>query len=162
MRFEFVQSHREFAWAWLVEYYRARKWGPLRILGGPAMAFLGWRLHVLRPGSWVAALGSFAIGFGIYYACKPLLQVALLLRRRHQLGAQRTAVIVEVTDEGIEIRSGSAKTSLAWDQIQRAGWRPRYFWFELASGSRAIVPERAIDDRAPLSELFRKHGKLSG
>lgn len=160
MRFEFVQSHREYAWAWLVEYYRSGRWGPLRLLGGPAMVYLGWRLHVLRPGEWLAAVGSFTIGFGVYYTLKPFLQILLLLRRRHKMGAQRTPVIVELDDAGLRIRSGGAETSLGWERVSKAGWRPTYLWFELSSGSRAIVPTRAIDDPAPLDALLRAQGKL--
>ena len=57
--------------------------------------------------------------------------------------------------------SRSAETSLGWDQVVRAGWRPRYLWFEIAGGSRAIIPLRAIDDRDSLEQLFRDQGKLS-
>ncbi|MBW2528925.1 MAG: YcxB family protein [Deltaproteobacteria bacterium] len=161
MRFEFVQTHGEYARAWLAEYFRGGRWGPLRLLGGPAMIYLGWRMHVLRPGEWLAAVGSFTIGFGIYYALKPLLQVALLLRKRHKIAAQRTTVVVEVDDEGITIRSGEAETSLGWTEIVRAGWRPTYLWFEFASGARAIVPRRAIEDRDALDALLRDKKKLS-
>ena len=161
MRFEFVQTHGEFARAWLVEYYRSGKWTFVRVLGGPAMAYLGWRLHQLQPGTWMAALGSFGIGFGIYYALKPFLHVALLVRRRHKRGAQTTKVIVEVDGEdGIRVESGSASTTLGWDQIVRAGWRRGYLWFEVTQGSRAIIPMRAIADREALDAVFRDHGKL--
>lgn len=160
MRFEFVQSHREYGWAWLAEYYRSGRWGPLRLIGGPAAVFLGWRMHVLRPGEWLAAVGSFTIGFGIYYALKPLLQLALLLRRRHKIGAQQTQIVVDVDDEGLTIRSGEAETHLGWSEVARAGWRPTYLWFELTSGSRAIVPKRAIANRTGLNELLESKRKL--
>lgn len=162
MRFEFIQTHREFSLAWIGEYYRMGKWGGLRLLGGPAMVYVGWQLRVLRPGHWLAAVGSFAIGYGIYYAVKPLLQVLLLLRRRHKLGGHRTTMVVDVDAEGIVIHSGSAHTTLGWDQIARAGWRSSYLWFELAQSTRAIIPLRSIEDREAIEQLFREQGKWVG
>ena len=159
MRFEFVQSHGEFARAWLGEYYRAPRRGTLRVRGGPALAFFGWRLGTLRPGEWPALLGAFALGYGVYYACKPLLRVALLVRRRHALGGSRTPIVVELDDTTVTIVSGAAETKLGWERISSAGWRASYLWLEVAGATRAIVPLRAIADRGAVEALLRAKGK---
>jgi hypothetical protein len=161
MRFEFVQTHREFAAAWLAEYYRAPRWGTIRVLGGPALAFFGWRLSALRQGDWLGLVGSLILGYGVYYACKPLVRVGLLVRRRHKLGGNRTTIVVEIGDEEVSIVSGRAETRFGWDRIRCAGWRSRYLWLEVG-GARAIVPARAIADRAAVEEIFRAKGKWVG
>ena len=161
MRFEFTLSHGEFAKAWLAEYYLATKWGPLRLLGGPFLGLLGWQLRTLRPRTYLAAFGAFTIGYGIYYALKPLLQVGLLVRRRHKLGAQRTTTVVHVDDDGIRITCGSASSSIGWDRVARAGKRPGYVWFEISETTRGTIPLAAIDDLPALEGLFRDQDKWS-
>ncbi|MBI4701544.1 MAG: hypothetical protein HY744_10350 [Deltaproteobacteria bacterium] len=160
MRFEFCQSHGEFAYAWLVEYYRASRWGALRLLGGPALAYVGWRLHVVHRGQWPALLGALALGYGIYYALKPLLRVLLIVRQRRRLRVSEHPMVVEMTDAGIAMRAGSAESRLGWDRVAAAGRRSGYFWLELAGGARVVIPLRAIADRAALERLLREQGKL--
>jgi hypothetical protein len=159
MRLEFVQTHGEFAAAWLGEYYRAPRRGTLRVLGGPALGFFGWRLGTLRPGEWPALVGAVALGLGVYTMLKPLLEVALLVRKRHALGGNRVTIVVDLADDAITVASGPAETKLGWDRISCAGQRSSYLWFEVAGATRAIIPLRAIADREAVVALFRAKGK---
>lgn len=161
MRFEFVENHGEFALAWLSEYYGSRRWGAVRVLAGPGLALLGYQLGALRPGEWIALIGTLIFGYGVYYACRPLLQVTLLVRKRAKLGASRRTTVMVIDDGGVRIHSGKAEMKLGWEKISAAGWRPRYFWVELNGGARAVIPTRAIsnDDRGALEQLFRERDK---
>ncbi len=159
MRFEFILTDREFVRAWLAEYYLGSKRAVLRIFGGPALALFGWRLHVLYRGSPLAIVGVLGIGYGIYFALKPLLQVALELRKRRRLGAGSIATVVELDDDGIHIQSGAATADFAWERIARAGQRLDYLWFETHQGTKGTIPLRAVSDQQALEQRFREQGK---
>lgn len=160
LRYEFVHTHGEFALAWLGEHYQAPKWGPVRVLGGPLLAFLGFKLNRLRPGEWVAVVGTLMLGIGLYYTLRPALRLALLVRRRHRLGALRTTTRVELSADRIMLAAGPLEQRIDWERVTAAGWRRRYFWFELDGTTRALIPTRVIPDRQPLEALFRAQGRL--
>lgn len=152
----FTLTHGELARAWLFEYYRRGLWGVLRLLGGPALVVVGWTLRQSGDGL-VAAFGAFAVGYGVYYAVKPLLHVAFQVRRRVRVRADLVETTVRFGDDGIDVEHGASRTHIGWVDVGGAGRSATYLWFELPGGNRAPLPLRAVDDVEAVIARFREH-----
>lgn len=163
MTFEFQLSDREFARAWIAEYFRRSGIGRLRVIAGPAMVFIGWRMYAGAHEGVGRGIAIAAILFGLWHVARPWVLAWMLVRRRRRSGAAGRAMRVTV-DPGLGITvgdGGGRETRFGWDQVTRAGRGSDYVWFELARGVRGTIPSRAIPDEAALVEVFRSRSKWS-
>ena len=150
----FTVGEREFARAWLFEYFRRPGWRVVRVALGPAVIALG--VSMLRAGtsSW---LGGAIVVFGLYYALKPLLGVWQAVRQRRALGIAEMEIELVIGRKGVRIDDGKARTQFSWEDIRGAGRGRGYFWYALNGGARATIPDRAVEAPAELEAIFREH-----
>ncbi len=151
--YRFQLSDREFASAWLREYYRRPGLRSLRVLGGPALAAAG-AIMLRSATAFSRAMAIVAMIFGLWLAVKPLLMAwATTARRRRQRLSDMT-IEVRFDRSGMCVDDGRSTTELAWDRLRAAGESADYVWLELKSGARATIPRRAIDDLDALRDLL--------
>ena len=154
--YRFTLTDRDFARAWLTEYYRRPGWRLLRFGAGPAIVALGWSM-TSGPTALTRGMGWVAIAFGVYYALKPLLGCWMMVRRRRASGRSELSLEVQIGSRGVRIDDGKVRTQLGWDQVSSAGRGRDYFWYELRGGARATIPLGAVDDAAELEATLREH-----
>lgn len=152
--YRFKLSDREFASAWVREYYRrpgARAW---RVLSGPGMFVLGAVAAARAGEAFTRAIAIVAVLLGIWLIAKPFLMAWAMTSRRRR--ANRAAVEIEVRfdRDGMRVTDGGAKTALPWEKLSAAGLSDDYVWIELSTGTRATIPRRAIDDLDGLRALL--------
>ena len=73
---------------WLADYYGKPGWGVVRLLGGPVLVATGVGLRVVARGGLAEGLGALLIGYGAYYALRPLVRVWLAARQRRARGGR--------------------------------------------------------------------------
>lgn len=158
--YRFELSDREFASAWLREYYRRARFKVLLALSGPALIVLG--AVMLRSAEvFSRTMGFVIVLFGVWRVIKPfVLAWAMTSRRRKQKRAG--PLEVRFDRQGMHVDDGARTTDLAWDRLTAAGESRDYVWLELANGTRAMIPRRAIDDLDALRELLSKRLEWRG
>lgn len=154
--YRFKLSDREFASAWLREYYRRPGLRGLRVLAGPALVGLG---VVMRgsPESFTRFMGLAGIALGIWLVVKPLLMVWAFTSQRRRRGRSEVELQVRFDAAGMRVSDGAGSQDVPWSQIAGVGVADRYVWLELRSGRRATIPRRAIDDLDALRGLLAEH-----
>ncbi|MGE0785071.1 MAG: hypothetical protein AB7S26_05230 [Sandaracinaceae bacterium] len=152
----YTVSDREFAEAWLREYFRRRGLGVIRVALGPCLMVLGASM-VRGEDLFSRAMGIAALLLGAWYAFKPFLGAYLMARQRRRDGRGSVEFEVTLSAKGIRIDDGRVRTEIAWDDVPRAGAADRYAWFELSRGARATIPWRAVEDRDALRAIFERH-----
>jgi hypothetical protein len=150
-------SAREFIESSLVRYYLAPRTGCLRMLAGPAAVGLGLLLREQARGGLVEGLGALCIGYGLFYALRPLFSVWLASRARRKAGTHE--ITLELGDAGVSLSGPNDAVNLAWQTIRRAQRRRGCYWLESRSGVRWCLPTRVVKDPAPLVRLLREKGK---
>ncbi|MCZ7687425.1 MAG: YcxB family protein [Sandaracinaceae bacterium] len=149
--YRFELSDREHASAWLREYYRRARFKVLLVSSGPALIVLG-AVMLRSPEAFSRTMGALVVLFGVWRIVKPfVLAWATTARRRRQ---RRGPLEVRFDRQGMHVDDGSRTTDVPWDRLSAAGEARDYVWLELKSGSRAIIPRRAIDDAEALRELL--------
>jgi hypothetical protein len=131
-------------WLWLV-------------LGGVLFA-LTFAVKAVTPGGFTMAtvewilLGMFLLGAVLYFAGNWLL-LQLVLRRvrgsRHFF-EPRT---VEITPEGVTVRTASRAATILWHVVPRIGEGEGRVLIYLTSKEALVVPERAFPDTAAFEEF---------
>lgn len=159
--YRFELSDREFASAWLREYYRRPGLRILRILAGPALVALG-AFMVQGSESFSRAMGFVAIAFGVWRVVKPLFMAWAMTSRRRRANRAAATIEVRLDQRGMRVNDGKATTELAWDRLRAAGLTRDYVWLELKSGTRATIPRRAIADLDALRELLSSRLEWQG
>lgn len=151
---------REYARAFLVQHYRARRWGPFRAFGGPLLIGVGWVLHQLGGGDDRSrGLGMFFVFYGLYYAVRPLLAMWLRLRLRARDGIADDEVELVLDDAGVHVGDPRARSELAWDAIEAAGEADDHFFIAVRGGVWFVIPRRAVSDAPGFREPFERRGK---
>jgi hypothetical protein len=156
MVFRFTLSDREFASAWLREFYRRPGWRIARVLFGPFLIGAG----VLMMGSqnrFTWAMGIASIALGAYRTLKPFLMAAAIVAQRKKIGAAQRQIEVKLDREGMSVTDGKTKTLIGWEKIRSSGLTESYAWIEMKDGKRATIPKRAIDDVEALRKLLGRH-----
>jgi hypothetical protein len=151
--FRFKLSDREFAMAWLREYYRRPGWRSIRVLGGPLMVMVGVALRGSSQ-TFTSVMGIVAIVFGVYYALKPIVFTSVLTSQRRRRNSADVEIEVTFDRDGMRVADGKAKTALPWERITASGVTDEYVWIELSNGNRATIPRRAIPDLEELRALL--------
>lgn len=151
--YRFRLSDREFAGAWLREYYRRPGLRVLRVLAGPALVGLG---AVMRgsPEPFTRIMGLASIALGVWLLVKPLLMAWAFTSQRRRARRSDVEMEVRLDTAGLHVSDGAKRTDLPWEKIAAAGVTDRYVWLEMKSGARATIPRRAIDDLDALRELL--------
>lgn len=163
MIYEFQLSDREFARAWIAEYYRRPGLARLRVIAGPAIVLLGARMHAHAADASGRAIALAAIAFGIWQIVRPWVIAWALVRRRRKSGvASRSMRVCVDPGFGITVGDGEKEGRFGWDRVIAAGKGAGYVWFELATGSRGTIPSRAIPNEAALVEVLRSRSKWRG
>ena len=160
--YRFKLSDREFASAWLREYYRRPGVRILRIVGGPGLLALG-AITLSRGGdAFTRGMALVTVVFGAWIILKPLLMAWSMTARRRR--SDRAAVEMEVRFDrrGMVVTDGDKATELPWEKLASAGASGDYVWLELKTGTRATIPRRAIDDLDALRELLRSRVEWKG
>lgn len=153
LTYRFSLSDREFASAWLREYYRRPGLRVLRVASGPAVLVLG-ALLLRGDGGFSRAMAIVTLLFGAWLTLKPLLMAWAMTSRRRRLRQSSATIEVRFDQRGMRVDDGRSTTELAWDRLRAAGEARDYVWLELKSGARATIPRRAIDDLDALRELL--------
>jgi Subtilase family len=158
MRIEFQQTDAEFANAWWGEYLRTPT-TIARLLLSPLLMILGAR-HGRGGHDAVSTLvGYGAVLLGGWWILKPFMLVRTHVYERRKAGASKRTMVIELREEGLTISDGKKSQRVPWERVRRAGARRDYVWFELSSGLRGTIPNRAIVDRDELQKLFVLHEK---
>jgi hypothetical protein len=150
---------REFIESSLAHYYLAPRSGCSRLLAGPAVVGIGLLLRAQAHGGLFEGLGALCIGYGLFYALKPLVAVSLASRARRKAGTHETTL--ELGDAGVSLSGPNHSVSLDWQTIRRAKCRRGCYWLESRSGIRWCLPMRVVNNPAPLLRLLREKGKWS-
>lgn len=151
--FRFKLSDREFAMAWLREYFRRPGWRSIRVIGGPLLVAIGVGMRGSSQ-AFTSVMGIVTIAYGAYYALKPLLYASVLTSQRRRRGRADVEIEVTFDDDGMTVADGKAKNVLPWKRITASGVTGQYVWIELDNGNRATIPRRAIDDLDALRALL--------
>ena len=104
----YLLTRRDKAQLFLYAYYSYPGWGWLRSFGGPAVAVAGAFIVSASEG-WMKAVGGFFIGYGIYYAIKPVLH--FLLTRKKQIDT-REKVEYDVEEGVIHFSSNQVRLDI--------------------------------------------------
>ncbi len=153
LAYRFKLSDREFASAWLREYYRRPGLRALRILAGPLVAALGVMMsRSAQPFAHFMAIVTLA--FGVWLAVKPLVSAWALTSRRRRANRGDVEIEVRFDRAGMRVADGKSATDIAWERLRAAGLASGYVWIELATGTRATIPLRAVADLDELRELL--------
>lgn len=152
--YRFKLSDREFASAWVREYYRrpgARAW---RVLSGPALLVLG-AIAVARAGeTFTRGVAIVAVILGAWLLAKPFLMAWSMTSRRRRSNRAAAEIEVRFDRDGMRVSDGGATSERAWDELTAAGLSDDYVWIELSTGARATIPRRAVEDLDGLRELL--------
>ena len=151
--YRFQLSDREYASAWLREYYRRPGLRVLRVASGPAIVVFG-ALMLRGDGAFARAMAVVTMLFGAWLALKPFLMAWALTSRRRRQRRSSATIEVRFDQRGMRVDDGQSTTELAWDRLRAASEARDYVWLELKSGARATIPRRAIDDLDALRELL--------
>jgi hypothetical protein len=157
--YRFKLSDREFAGAWLREYYRRPGLRILRGLAGPALIALGAVMRT-SPEIFTRFMGLASIGLGVWLILKPFLMAWAFTSQRRKRRRSDVEMEVRLDASGMHVSDGSKATDVPWDKIAAAGIAERYVWLEMTSGARATIPRRAIDDLDALRELLSSKVRL--
>lgn len=152
--YRFKLSDREFASAWLREYYRrpgVRAW---RVLSGPGIFILGALTAARADELFMRGIGGLAVLLGLWLTAKPFLMVWAMTSRRRRTDRANVEIEVRFDRDGMRVSDGGAQTAFPWTKLSAAGASSDYVWIELASGNRATIPKRAIDDLDALQTLL--------
>ena len=153
--YRFQLSDREFASAFVREYYRRPGARVMRVLSGPGLVVLG-TIMLMRSGElFMRGVSIVAVLLGAWLVAKPFLMAWSMTSRRRRMNRAAAEIEVRFDREGMRVTDGSAKTELPWSKLAAAGLSDDYVWLELATGTRATIPRRAIDDLDALRELLR-------
>jgi len=153
--YRFQLSDREFASAFVREYYRRPGARVMRVLSGPGLVVLG-TIMLMRSGElFMRGVSIVAVLLGAWLVAKPFLMAWSMTSRRRRMNRAATEIEVRFGREGMRVTDGSAKTELPWSKLAAAGLSDDYVWLELATGTRATIPRRAIEDLDALRELLR-------
>lgn len=153
--YRFQLSDREFASAFVREYYRRPGARVMRVLSGPALVVLG-AIMLMRAGElFTRGVSVVAVLLGAWLVAKPFLMAWSMTSRRRRTNRAAAEIEVRFDREGMRVTDGSAKTELPWSKLAAAGLSDDYVWLELATGTRATIPRRAIGDLDALRELLR-------
>jgi hypothetical protein len=158
--YRFKLSDREFAAAWLREYYRRPGLRIVRVLAGPGLIGLGAVMRA-SPETFTRFMGLASIALGVWLVLKPFLMAWAFTSQRRRRNRGNVEMEVRLDASGMHVSDGSQTTAIAWEKIAMAGVADRYVWLELKSGSRATIPRRAIDDLDALRELLSANVRLS-
>lgn len=132
--------------------------GPLLLMHAlyPALGiFLAidqWRRGVVSIWAYVSLL--------VLLAFTPLVTMLAVLVRRGQSRGAFSALIVRVTDEGIEQQTQIGDTKVAWGQLLTVRETSRFFFFFVTNRLAIVLPTRVVSDESEqvrLRELIRAH-----
>lgn len=153
LTYRFKLSDREFASAWLREYYRRPGLRVLRILAGPALAIAGIMLSRSTE-AFTHVMAIVTLAFGVWLAIKPLVTAWALTSRRRRARRADAELEVRFDRAGMRVADGPKAVDVPWEKIERAGLASDYVWIALTSGGRATIPRRAIADLDELRDLL--------
>lgn len=153
LRFEFCLSDKEYAGAWLAEYYRRPGASVLRGLAGPFFIVFGvsqWN----SDQSAGRVLAAVAVGYGFYHILRPFLLLFMLMRSRRQSRQDRLSQVVTFDESaGVSVERGGKSITYPWANVS-AGKGATYIYFEI-NGRRATIPQRVIAaDREALEAML--------
>lgn len=151
--YRFKLSDREFAAAWLREYYRRPGLRIVRIVAGPLVFAVGTAM-VGSTETFTHYMAIVAMAFGVWLAVKPLLMTWAVTSRRRRANRADVELEVRFDAKGMRVNDGARAQDLPWARLRAAGLREHYVWIELATGARATIPRRAIDDVDALRDLL--------
>lgn len=150
-RFElsFTPTADEMARSWLVEHYRRQGRVPLRTLVAVGIVVMALTMLARQP----STMGWIALAWGGFLLLRPL-AFALSVRMRR---APPPAVTLTIDERGVEVRTAKGGKLFPWADVTGWGTGYDYLWYELRRGPRAIVPFRAMSDRAGVEAIFGAH-----
>lgn len=160
--YRFQLSDREFASAFVREYYRRPGARVMRVLSGPGLIALGTIMLSRAEELFMRGVSIVAVLLGAWLLVKPFLMAWSMTSRRRRGNRAAAEIEVRFDRDGMRVTDGSAKTELPWSKLSAAGLSGAYVWLELASGARATIPRRAIDDLDGLRELLRERVTWKG
>jgi hypothetical protein len=160
--YRFKLSDREFASAWVREYYRRPGVRVLRIFSGPGLVAFGVATATRATETFTRVMAIVSVLFGIWLTVKPFLMAWAMTSRRRRTNRANVEMEVRFDRHGMRVSDGERKTDFAWEKLSAAGVGSDYVWLELKTGTRATIPRRAIDDLDALRELLRTHVEWRG
>ncbi len=162
MKLRYTLSDKELYRANLTEHFSVRRWGYLRIFGGPALIAVGFLLRFSSDSDQNRGLGMFFVFYGLYYGLRPFLTSWFRLRLRRREGVAEQVTEIELNDDGIEVRDPEASSELSWESVSTAGAREEHYFIAIRGGARFIIPKRAVSDQPQFAGYFQRKGKWEG
>lgn len=162
MKLHYTLSDKELYRANLTEHFSVRRWGYLRIFGGPALIGVGFLLRFSSDSDQSRGLGMFFVFYGLYYGLRPFLTSWFRLRLRRREGVAEQVTEIELSDDGIHVRDPEASSELSWDSISTAGAREEHYFIAIRGGARFVIPKRAVSDSKQFAGFFERKSKWEG
>ena len=118
--YHFQLSDREFASAWLREYYRRPGMRALRIVAGPLVFGLGVTMSRSSQ-AFTHFMAIVTMAFGVWLLVKPLLMAWAHTSRRRRLNRGDAEIQVRFDRKGMRVGDGKTETDLPWERLRAAG-----------------------------------------